>query len=63
MNKTEEVLRLTIEAISNLERAKLRLENPGGPPYRGDIQVLLKDGSDLSKEAWQLYRKIGDPSP
>jgi predicted RNase H-like HicB family nuclease len=61
MNSLEEVLRLTKEAISNLERAKLRLENPEGPPYRGDIQVLLKDGSNLAKEAWQLYKKIGDP--
>jgi hypothetical protein len=63
MNDLEEIQRLTNESIFNLERAKVRLDNPEGPPYRGDIQTLLKEGSDLAKEAWQLYRKIGDPSP
>ena len=53
----EEVIKRANRAIAILEHAVLRMENPEGPPYRGDIETLLKEGSDEAKEAWQLYKK------
>ena len=63
MTKEEEIVYLANKAISRLAHAVKRIENPEGPPYRGNIEELLKEGSDLAKEAWQLYKKPDDSSP